>query len=81
MKNTLIFKNDTLSLTECADGFWLYDTTRGMNIAMRAKTEREAFIKALEYYQKRLTTVEKDFKSLNDKVSDFVSNFVDDEDS
>jgi len=78
MKNTL-FKNDTLSLTECKDGFWLYDTIRGMNISMRAKTEQEAFIKALEYYQKRLKVVEKDYKVLNDKVSLFVSTVVDDD--
>jgi len=80
MKNTLIFKNDTLTLTECKDGFWLYDTTRGMNLAMRAKTEQEAFIKALEYYQKRLTTVETDFKVLDSKVNAFLENIIVDED-
>ena len=46
---------------------------------MRAKTEQKAFIKALEYYQKRLKIVEKDYKVLNDKVSLFVSTVVDDD--
>ena len=40
----------TLSMSECTDGFWLYDDTRGMNLAMREKTEEAAYIEALEYY-------------------------------
>lgn len=26
---------ETLTLSECSDGFWLYDKTRGMNLSMR----------------------------------------------
>lgn len=80
MGNVLIFKNETISLVECKDGFWLYDYTRGMNLSMKAKTERDAFIEALLYYQKRLKKTEEDFKTLNDKVINFVSNFIEDED-
>jgi hypothetical protein len=82
MKYISIFKNETISLTrhQSKDDFWLYDETRGMNIAMYAKTEREAFIQALTYYQKRLTKVEKDLKDIETKVEKFVSNFIDDED-
>jgi hypothetical protein len=68
-----------LALSECTDGFWLYDETRGMNLAMRAKTEREAFIKALEYYQDRLKDVESAHKSLTKRVNEFVSQFKEDD--
>jgi hypothetical protein len=64
--------DETLSLTECRDGFWLYDTTRGMNLAMREKTKDEAFFKALKYYQERLLKVEAELKELNKKVDSFV---------
>jgi len=30
--------SDTLTISECKDGYWIYDKTRGMNISMRAKT-------------------------------------------
>jgi hypothetical protein len=35
-----VFKTDTLTLTECTDGYYLYDYVVGMNISMRAKTEQ-----------------------------------------
>lgn len=69
---------ETLGLTECNDGFWLYDKTRGMNLAMRADNETSAFVKALTYYQRRLAEVEKEHKELREKVSLFVGQFVDD---
>lgn len=75
-----VFKNDTLSLVECNDGFWLYDTVVGMNISMRAKTEQDACIEALMYYQKRLQRVNADYKELNNKVQIFVSQFNQEED-
>lgn len=68
-----VFKNDTLSLHECNDGYYLYDYVVGMNISMRAKTEQDAFIEALMYYQKRLAEVKVDYKVLNDKVQNFIS--------
>jgi len=70
-----IFKNETFSLHECTDGFWLYDYIIGMNISMRAKTEQEAFIEALLYYQKKLVKVKKNYKILNDKVESFLFQF------
>lgn len=70
---------DTLSLTKCRDGWWLYDTTRGMNLSMRAKTEQDAFVEALTYYQRRLAEVEKSYNDLNKKVEAFVSQFVEED--
>jgi len=81
MENTLIFKNDTITLVQCKDGFWLYDMTRRMNLAMKAKTEQEAFVNALMYYQKRLKEVEENFESLHSKVSSFVDTISEDIDS
>lgn len=65
----------TLALTECNDGFWLYDKTRGMNLSMRAKTPQDAFVEALTYYQRRLGEVETAHKELTAKVDAFVSQF------
>lgn len=73
-----IFKLDTLSLTECSDGFYLYDNVVGMNISMRAKTEQDACIEALLYYQKRLAEVKENHKSLDNKVQSFLSQFEED---
>lgn len=71
--------SDTLNLAECADGFWLYDSTRGMNLSMRAKSSTDAFVEALTYYQKRLATVEQAHSSLQAKVNAFVAQLVGDE--
>jgi hypothetical protein len=70
-----VFKLDTLSLVECRDGYYLYDTVVGMNISMRAKSEEEACIKALLYYQRRLAEVKSEYNSLNTKVENFLSQF------
>lgn len=69
-----------LALTECNDGFWLYDETRGMNLAMRAATEQAAFVEALTYYQGRLSDLESAHNCLNKRVQEFVSQFQDDND-
>lgn len=70
----------TLSISECNDGYWLYDDTRGMNLAMQAKTEQAAYVQALEYYQRRLQEVESNYKSLRSKVDHFVGQVADDDD-
>ena len=71
-----VFKlENKLSLHECTDGYWLYDYVLGMNISMRAKTEQDAFIESLTYYQKRLAEVKADYQELNNKVQNFVSQF------
>lgn len=82
MKYLSIFKNETISLTKHPEKeeYWLYDYTRGMNLSMRAKTERDAFIEAIAYYQRRLAEVENEFSSLNSKVSDFISSISVDQD-
>lgn len=67
---------DTLSLSECTDGFWLHDKTRGMNISMRAKTEELAFTEALTYYQKRMLDIETKYKDLQTKVDSFLTQFI-----
>lgn len=70
----------SLSISECTDGFWLYDESRGMNLAMREKTAEAAYLEALEYYQERLTEVEEDYKSLKAKVDHFVGQFIEEDD-
>lgn len=75
-----VFKFDTISLTECNDGYYLYDYVVGMNISMRAKTEQDACIEALLWYQKKLDVVKLDYKILNDKVQNFLSQFDREED-
>ncbi|MAX51516.1 MAG: hypothetical protein CMH22_06010 [Methylophaga sp.] len=79
MKHELIFKDDNITLSKGKDGFWLYDESRGMNLAMKTKTEQEAFVEALDYYSKRLSEVEHEYKTLNKKVESFVMNFVEEE--
>lgn len=71
---------DTLTLSECSDGFWLYDKTRGMNLSMRAKTQQDAFVECITYYQERLSKVEREYRELSAKVNHFVSQFAGDDD-
>jgi hypothetical protein len=52
--------NDITNITENHAGFWLYDKSRGMHLAMRSESERAALIEALEYYQRRFVEVETD---------------------
>jgi hypothetical protein len=76
--------SETLTLCEYTSprngsfGFWLYDETRGMNLSMRAKTERVALVEALEYYQERLIGMEKSYADLKARVDAFVEQFVED---
>ena len=70
----------TLAISQCTDGYWLFDETRGMNLAMRAKTAEAAYLEALEYYQERLKEVEEDYKSLKAKVDHFVGQFIEEDD-
>ena len=75
-----VFKIDTLSLHECNDGYYLYDYVVGMNISMRAKSEQDAFIEALLYYQKTLVEAKANYKTLKDKVESFLIQFDREED-
>lgn len=76
---SVIKLTDTLSLSECKDGFWLYDYTRGMNLAMRAKTATAAFVMAVEYYQRRTSEIENKFKALDNSVQNFISSISEEE--
>jgi nicotinamide riboside kinase len=68
--------SETLHLTHQTDGVWLYDTTRGMNLSVQAKSSTEALVEALHYYQRRLTQVEQDYASLTAGVDAFVEQFI-----
>jgi len=59
---------DTISLVQDHHGWWLYDTTRGMNLAMRAASRDAAFIEALEYYQERTQELEARLKCCKAKI-------------
>jgi hypothetical protein len=63
---------ETLNMAKYHDGFWLWDDTRGMNLSMRAKSETQAFVEALTYYQRRLNEVEAELKALREAVDQFV---------
>ena len=65
--------DETLHISKCHDGFWLYDTTRGMNLSMRSKSKDEAFFNALKYYQRRLLTVEQELNTLKGRVNLFIT--------
>ena len=71
-----VFKNDTLHLYECNDGYVLYDDIIGYNIVIRAKTEQDAFVEALLTHQKYLKQLKLEHKTLKDKVDDFVCQFI-----
>lgn len=71
---------DTLALSECKDGWWLYDKVVGMNLGMRCKSPDAAFVEALTYYQEQLTLAEENLKSLSEKVERFVDQFVTEDD-
>lgn len=71
--------SDTLTLSQCTDGLWLYDKTRGMNLSMKAKDEQACFVEAIIYYQDRLLTVEKKYSELKEKVDTFVNQFIEEE--
>jgi len=68
---------DTLTISECKDGYWLYDKTRGMNLAMRAKTEQDAYVDAITYYQKRCAEIEHKKKKLYNSVNSFIESLSD----
>lgn len=67
--------SENLTLTECKDGFWLWDNVVEMNLAMRAKTREAALLECIEYYQRRLPKVLRDLMSLQDKVDSFLVQF------
>jgi hypothetical protein len=75
-----VFKTDRLILTECTDGYYLWDHVAGFNIAIHAKSEQQALIDGLNYYQSYHSKLKKEHKDLNDKVQNFLSQFERDDD-
>lgn len=71
---------NNLSMSECKDGYWLYDYTRGMNLSMREKTEDAAFVEAITYYQKRTKKLEAELKKLNQSIDVFIESIKSEED-
>ena len=77
-KYETIFKNESFYLCKglldkgTHTGYWFYDAHFGMNLAMQASSEREAFIKALEYYKKRFQQVEQENKNLKQRAQMFL---------
>lgn len=65
-------RTPTLTLSQLTDGWWLWDATRQMNLSMHAPSPEEAFIETISYYQRRLTQVEEELKTLKLKVEAFV---------
>ena len=57
-------------------GYWLYDSTRKMNLAIAAPTLEAALIEAVSYYQERLTKIEVEYKNINDKVQFFLDQIM-----
>ena len=70
----------SVAITECADGWWLYDKTQGMNLAMRAESRDQALMQAIGYYQRRLSEVETAHRCLSGRVDAFVRQFVEEQD-
>jgi len=68
----ILFENETLSLSKDQRGFSLYDSTRGMNLAMNEKTERDAMIKCIMYYQERLSKVETEHNAMKKRLHSFM---------
>lgn len=67
----------TLSLSEYHQtsghaGFWLYDKTRGMNLAMGAPSREAALLQALSYYQKALARKITELVELDTHVQKFL---------
>jgi hypothetical protein len=63
--------NDTFTLVEYSDGFYLFDNLRRVNVAMQAKSKEAAVLEALTYYQKQLKTAEETVTKLNRAVYSF----------
>jgi hypothetical protein len=71
----------TLTLTNCWDGWWLYDETQGMNLAMRAPSREAALLYALQYHRERHIKYANQHAALSQKVLAFTSQFHPDEDN
>lgn len=82
MSRTLnsVVLSKTITISQCTDGFWLYDSSRGMNLSMKAESSEAALLEAIGYYQRRLSDIESSYNSLKSRVESFVESVRDDED-
>jgi len=78
-KCELVFRNDTITLSKCRNGFWLYDKVAGMNLSMEAETEQNAFIETIMYYQKQYVKSKESYKDIYGKVKSFVEQFIEED--
>ena len=67
-----VYRGDTFVMHECSDGYYLYDYVVGVSISMRAKTEQDAYIEAIKYYQKHTQALVDDNLSLNSKLDSII---------
>jgi len=65
--------SDSLELTTSKSGIWLYDTTQGMYLSMRAVDEVTALTEAITYYQEKVGEVMRDYDRLDKIVRAFLS--------
>lgn len=75
-----VFKTETLTLTECRDGYYLWDKVAGFNITIQAKSEQQALIEGIECYQRYYSKLQKEHKELSNKVDSFLCQFSRDDD-
>jgi hypothetical protein len=84
--NEITKLSDTLTLHECKDpkngdfGFWLYDETVGMNLAIRAKTREEAILLALKFHQIAHKRAEEQRDELQAVIAGFIKSLKELED-
>lgn len=71
--------SDSITLTECSDGWWLWDQTRKMNLAMKAASKEAALLSALDYYQDRFNRLDAQHKDLKLKVENFIGGVLSDD--
>jgi hypothetical protein len=69
----ILFKNDNITLSIDNKGlFWLYDKVVSQNLSMNAKSEREAFIEALKYYQDNYPVIKNSYFALKGRIEAFM---------
>lgn len=84
VRHEVIFNNEVITLTKSPltkgdnRGFWLYDKIFRVNIAMRANSEREAWIEALTYYQNSYRDIKSSHDGLVHRINTAVGQFVED---
>lgn len=82
MQGSIRKLSESLSICECTkdterpQGFWIYDTIAGHNLAMGNPDRDLAFTECITYYQQKLTKTQNELTELQNKVNAFVNQFV-----